>query len=63
MEGKPTINFDAVPKEVSESLAAATLKAVRAFIAQPGGKEFLDKKTEERKKRLEAAKRKEECTC
>lgn len=60
MDERPTINFDVVPQEVKDRLCAATLKAVREFIVQPGGKEFLDRKTEERKKRLEAAKLKKQ---
>lgn len=52
-----TINFEAVPEYVRDNLAGATVKAVKAFIATPGGKEFLERRVEERKKRLEAAKK------
>lgn len=57
------INFDAVPQEVKDRLAAATLAEVRKFIAQPGGREILLQKYEEierRKKRYEAAKQQAE---
>ena len=63
MDEKPTINFDAVPKHIKDSLAAAILKEVREFVAQPGGREFLlqkYKEYEERKKRNEAAKQQTE---
>lgn len=51
-----TINFDAVPEFVRDDLAEATLKAVKAFIAMPGGKEFLDNKINAKKKAALAAK-------
>lgn len=62
MEEKPTINFDAVPQEVKDRLSAATLAAVRRFLAQPGAEEILRREYEEyeeEKKRRQAAKRKE----
>lgn len=36
------IDFAAIPDYVREELAEATLESVRAFIRQPGGREFLD---------------------
>lgn len=36
------IDFAAIPDYVREDLAEATLESVRAFIRQPGGREFLD---------------------
>lgn len=36
------IDFTAIPDYVREELAEATLESVRAFIRQPGGREFLD---------------------
>lgn len=36
------IDFAAIPDYVREELADATLESVRAFIRQPGGREFLD---------------------
>lgn len=47
----PTINFDDIPEIKRMDLAAATLKAVKSFMAQPGGREYLDKKIAERKAR------------
>lgn len=36
------IDFAAIPDHVRDDLAEATLKSVRSFLRQPGGREFLD---------------------
>lgn len=36
------LDFQSIPKHVLEDLAAATVKSVKAFLRQPGGKEALD---------------------
>lgn len=46
------IDFDLIPDHVREDLAAATLESVREFLRKPGGREFLEKKKRERKRRL-----------
>lgn len=38
------IDFSSIPDHVKEDLAASTLESVNAFLRQPGGREFLDKK-------------------
>ena len=43
----PKLNIDKVPEEVKYELGKATYEAVKRFLAQPGGKEFLAKKTRE----------------
>ena len=45
--GGTEVDFDKLSKEVQENIAAATLKAVKRFLAQPGGREFLDQKKKE----------------
>lgn len=49
MNPEPTINFDAVPDYVRDDIVKATLEAVKRFLAQPGGKEYLDNKIREKK--------------
>ena len=36
------INLDDMPQLMQDRLAAGTLKAVKRFLAKPGGKEILD---------------------
>ena len=43
------IDFAAIPDYVREDLAEATLESVRAYIRQPGGREFLDARKAEKK--------------
>lgn len=50
------INVNEIPNHVRDELAAATLEFIRSILRQPGGREALDAKTEERKKRLSAEK-------
>lgn len=38
------IDLNLVPDYVRDELASATLKAVKKFISQPGGREYLDQK-------------------
>lgn len=38
------IDFSAIPKHVSDDLAATIFESVKDFLRQPGGKEFLDAK-------------------
>lgn len=45
------INVDEIPDHVRDEFAAAVLDMVRGILAQPGGREMLDAKTEERKRR------------
>lgn len=53
---KIIVDFNEMPEATREMLIRATLKAVREFKAQPGGKEYLDKRTEERRRRNAAKK-------
>lgn len=46
------INMAEMPDHVRDELAAATLEFIRGILRQPGGREKLDAKIEERKKRL-----------
>lgn len=41
------INVSAIPKHTQESLASATLNLLHSILAQPGGREALDKKIAE----------------
>lgn len=45
------INVDEIPDHARDALAESTLELVRSILRQPGGREMLDAKTEERKKR------------
>ena len=46
------INMAEMPDHVRDELAAATLEFIRGILRQPGGREKLAAKIEERKKRL-----------
>jgi hypothetical protein len=43
---KITVDFQSIPKYALDSLAAATAESVKAFLRQPGGREFLEEKAE-----------------
>lgn len=45
------VDVTLIPDYVWDDLAAATLDLIRGILRQPGGREMLDAKTEERKKR------------
>ena len=47
----PVFDFDKIPQTFKDDLAAATLSAVKKFMAEPGGKEYLDKKIQQKKER------------
>lgn len=47
----PVFDFDKIPQTFKDDLSAATLSAVKNFMAEPGGKEYLDKKIQQKKKR------------
>ena len=49
------IDFKSMPSHVLNDLAAATVESVKAFLRQPGGREFIDSKI--------AAKRAEKRLC
>lgn len=53
MNTAQTINFENFPPERAERLAAGTLKAVKAFLNQPGGRETLDQQKLKRKEATE----------
>lgn len=42
-----SIDVNAIPEYKRDYIAKATLDAVKRFLAQPGGREFLDAKKEE----------------
>lgn len=44
-----TVDLDAIPGFIWDSLAAATMDLVRDILRQPGGRELLDAKTAARK--------------
>lgn len=46
------INVDEIPDYVRDELATATLDLIRGILRQPGGREMLNAKIEERKKQL-----------
>lgn len=52
MAGETTVVIDVskIPADVQKRLAMGTLAAVRRFLAQPGGREFLEAKVAEMKK-------------
>lgn len=50
------IDFSTIPDYVRDELAEATLESVRAFLKQPGGREFLDAKKAEKKQQKEKTK-------
>lgn len=39
---KPIIDVNAIPEYKRDYIARVTLNCVRAFLAKPGGREFLD---------------------
>ena len=56
-EKEPTLNFDSISENFAMYIAGGTLKAIRRFCAQPGGREQLDKWTQEEKEAAKAAKK------
>lgn len=44
-------NLKAMPQDFKDDLAASTLQAIRAFSAQPKNKDFLERKSQERKQK------------
>ena len=45
------IDVSSIPDAVRDDLASATLELVRGILRRPGGREMLDKKTQERRSR------------
>jgi hypothetical protein len=50
---KVTVDFQSIPSHVLDSLCAATVSSVKAFLCQPGGREFLEAKIAARHSKLE----------
>ncbi|MDF2984933.1 MAG: hypothetical protein K0R50_443 [Eubacterium sp.] len=49
------IDFSAIPKHVSDDLAATVLDCVKDFLRQPGGKEILDARIAAKRAALKGA--------
>lgn len=50
-EERIRIDTSLIPDYVKEHIAAMVIRSVRAFMAQPGGREFLERVIEERRLR------------